>query len=172
MPNRSVPFGQLNLFFFLILFKNKQTKNKKPEQGDLHVLHCQSHEWAPWSASRKPMVSENLKGTSTQWGHKNLNFYSGILLDVTVQRTTVKYNKIPLVTGMCKMTDWQRKLTTVFHFGFQFRIWLHFKQTYNQQSLYGFTLSIFLYVHTHTIYIYTLIYTHTEINEANTVKLQ
>lgn len=49
--------------------------------------------------------SENLKGTSTQWGHKNLNFYSGILLDVTVQRTTVKYNKIPLVTGMCKMTD-------------------------------------------------------------------
>lgn len=60
---------------------------KITEEAELHALHCQSHEWAPQRSFQRPTVSENLKDTSTQWSHKNLNltlWYLTALYDILI----------------------------------------------------------------------------------------
>lgn len=59
-PHKSVTFysyGKQNNFFHRL--------KKITEQGELHALYCQSHEWAPQRSLQRPTVSENLKGRPT-----------------------------------------------------------------------------------------------------------
>lgn len=160
MPNKSAPFGQLNHSFKFSSKKKKQKQNpppnKKTEQGDLHVLHCQSHEWAPWKCFQKNY------GFWKSEGH----FYtveSGEL-KLLLWNFTGSYNitnhseiKIPLMTGMCKMTT----KTDNSHFSLQFRIGciviIHTTSSSCTDSLSAY---VFIYIHSHHIFTHSYTQTH------------
>lgn len=140
--------------------KKKQNQNpppnKKTEQGDLHVLHCQSHEWAPWKCFQKNYgfwKSEGHFYTVESWELKLLlwNFTGSYNI------TNHSEIKIPLMTGTCKMTT----KTDNSHFSLQFRIGCTVIKHTTSSSCTD-SLSACFYIHTHSPYIYTLIYTDTQ----------